>query len=126
MESLGISHYIRGQSGSQVFTLQRAAHFKFVHGDVDCPNCKDLFRTINPIAVPTGAHITRVDLIARRPTDNNHWYRCQQQSKCGVQEFSDVNDPFKSCIGTPALHVWRATDDGVGNVEDDIQVWWEY
>jgi hypothetical protein len=111
-------------SGKQTFTLVRGRDFRFVHGDVDCPNCKNMYcARLSPPA--PGAKITAISVSARRPTVNNHFYRCQVEAKCGVPEFSDPADARQSCIDKPSCNVCRATDDGVPNYEDDIAIEWK-
>jgi len=107
--------------GTQDFTLQRARDYTHVTGNVDCPNCKDLYSALvkPPVA---GAKIVSMEVTGRRPATNNHWYRCQLEAKCGRPEFSDPADPTKDCIGQTSCLVNRATDDGVGSYEDDIRM----
>jgi len=107
--------------GTQDFTLQRARDYTHTGGNVDCPNCKDLYSaTLNPPVA--GAKILSMVVTARRPTTNNHWYRCQVEAKCGRPEFSDPANPTLDCIGKTSCLVNRATDDGVGSYEDDIRM----
>jgi hypothetical protein len=112
---------IKSPSGAQDFTLQRARDFTYTGGNVDCPNCKDMFSALlkPPVA---GATILSMVVTARRPTTNNHWYRCQVEAKCGRPEFSDPANPTVDCIGKTSCLVNRATDDGVGSYEDDIRM----
>jgi hypothetical protein len=106
---------------TQDFTLQRARDYTHTGGNVDCPNCKDMFSaTVSPPVA--GATIVRMDWLARRPTNNNHWYRCQVEARCGRPEFSDPNNPEVDCLGKASCLVNRATDDGVGGYEDDIRM----
>lgn len=106
------------------FTLQRARDFHYFGGNLDCPKCKDGF--VARIAPPApGARIITVTWLARRPVANNHWYRCGVEAKCGVPEFGDPADPRLNCDGKTACNVYRATDDGVGNYEDDILMDWQ-
>jgi hypothetical protein len=107
-------------AGSQNITLQRARDYHHSGGNVDCPNCKDMYSAL--IVVPGGAKITAISTTGQRPTANNHWYRCQKQASCGRPEFSDPNDSRLDCIGKSQCFVNRASDDGVGNYEDDISV----
>jgi hypothetical protein len=109
------------RTGTLDFTLQRVRDFHYSGGDVDCPNCKDMFtaRIAPPVA---GTVITSVTVIARRPTSNNHWFRCQVEARCGRPEFSDPNDARLDCIGKTVCDVNRATDDGVPGYEDDIRM----
>jgi hypothetical protein len=107
--------------GTQDFTLQRARDYTRTGGNVDCPNCKDLFSaTVNPPAV--GDTITSMEVTGRRPEDNNHWYRCQVEVRCGRPEFSDPANPTEDCLGKTSCLVNRASDDGVGSYEDDIRM----
>jgi hypothetical protein len=103
------------------FTLQRVRDFHYSGGDVDCPHCKDMFtaRLTPPLA---GAVIISMTVTARRPTKNNHWYRCGVETQCGRPEFSDPDDPRLTCIGRTACNVNRVTDDGVPAYEDDIRM----
>jgi len=106
---------------TQNFTLQRARDFHVAGGPVDCPNCKVLMvATIRPSA--PGAKIVSIRVAARRPTSNNHFYRCQHEASCGVPEFADPNDARLDCIGKLSCNIFRATDDGVGTPEDDIEM----
>lgn len=105
---------------TQKYTLQRARDYHHGPSPVDCPNCKDYFYAL--IVVPGGAQVTSIQWLARRPTVNNHWYRCEVEAKCGTPEFSDPSDSRLSCVGKSQCYVNRASDDGVGNYEDDIQV----
>jgi hypothetical protein len=93
---------------------------------VDCPpvggGCKSEFYSTKPLTSPAGTVITAVEVLLRKPERNNHWYRCEVVAACGVAEFSDIKQPNKSCIGTPACLVWRATDGARG--EDTIRVSW--
>jgi len=108
-------------SSTENFTLQRARDYHFVAGNVDCPNCKDMYcSTLHPNAM--GAKIISIETVAQRPTSNNHWFRCQFAAKCGRPEFSDPNDARFDCAGKTSCNVCRATDDGVGNYEDDIRM----
>jgi hypothetical protein len=102
------------------YTLQRARDYQYAGGNVDCPNCKDWYHSL--IVIPGGGKITAIQWIARRPTVNNHWYRCFVEARCGVGEFSDPNDGRQDCIGKSQCFVNRATDDGVGGYEDDFDV----
>jgi hypothetical protein len=103
------------------FTLQRARDFTFAGGNVDCPNCKDMFcARLQPGTA--GATVVSIKTIAQRPARNNHWYRCEEAAKCGRPEFSNPTDPRESCVGKTACLVCRATDDGVPNYEDDIRM----
>ena len=72
--------------------------------------CKDGFYSTKPITSPSGTTITSIRVVSRSPTTNNHWYRCQVEVNCGVEEFSDVSVHNKSCLGTSSCLVWRATD----------------
>lgn len=111
------------QAGSQTYTLSATIYTYVGPGQpVGCPQCKDLFYTI--LHAPAGTKITNVQILDRRPHTNNHWYRCQAEVQCGVQEFSDVNQHNQSCIGTSACVVWRATDSK-SNQEDDIKLTWQ-
>src|SRR5438270_5543624 len=109
------------KAGAIDFTLQRVRDFHYSGGNVDCPNCKDMFTARITPPVP-GALVTSVTVTARRPNTNNHWYRCQKESRCGRPEFSDPNDARLDCIGKPSCDVNRATDDGNGYYEDDIRM----
>jgi hypothetical protein len=107
--------------GTQDFTLQRARDYQHTGGNVDCPNCKDLYSaTLNPPVA--GAKILSIQTLRQRPEQNRHWYRCQVESRCGRPEFSDPGDPTKDCIGKTSCVVNRATDDGNGYYEDDIRM----
>jgi hypothetical protein len=108
-------------AGTLDFTLQRVRDFHYSGGNVGCPKCKDMFTARIAPPVP-GAVITSVTVIARRPPNNNHWYRCQVEVSCGRAEFSDPNDARLDCLGKTACDVNRATDDGVGGYEDDIRM----
>ncbi len=115
-------------AGSETFILGKADFTHSVPGQpVDCPpvgkKCKDLFISTKPLSSPPGTLITAVEVISRRPTNNNHWFRCQAETICGKPEFSDVADHRKSCIGTSACAVWRAGDDRAGG-EDTIRISW--
>ncbi|HXP51026.1 MAG TPA: hypothetical protein VN922_13795 [Bacteroidia bacterium] len=102
-------------------TLQRARDYHFVSGNIGCPDCKDMYcSTLRPAAA--GAKIVSIETVAQRPTRNNHWYRCQAAVSCGRPEFSDPNDARLDCIGKTSCNICRATDDGVGNYEDDIRM----
>jgi len=91
---------------------------------VDCPNgCKDLYALTNPISVP--GRITSIRVVQRIPPSNNHWSRCEREVPCGVAEFSDVADHTKSCIGSSAFGVWRATNGMTSSEQDVIEVTWE-
>jgi hypothetical protein len=109
------------QAGSQNYTLSAAGDYAYVGPGqpVGCPQCKDLFYAV--LHSPTGTKITSIVVVARRPTKNNHWYRCQLEVECGVQEFSDANQHNQSCVGTSTCIVWRATDSK-SNQEDDIKI----
>lgn len=107
-------------SATHQYTLQRARDYHYGGGNVDCPKCKDWFYSL--IVIPGGAKITSIRWMARRPTVNNHWYRCGVESDCGRREFSDTNDARLDCIGKSACYVNRASDDGVGGYEDDIEI----
>jgi hypothetical protein len=103
------------------FTLQRARDYHFVAGDVGCPDCKDMYcSTLQPAA--SGAKIISIETVAQRPTRNNHWYRCQIAVNCGRPEFSDPKDAKLDCAGKTSCNVCRATNDAIGNYEDDIRV----
>jgi hypothetical protein len=112
------------QAGSQTYTLSAARDYTHVGPGqpVGCPQCKDLFYA--ELRAPRGTKITKIEILDRRPHQNNHWYRCQAEVQCGVQEFSDVNQHNQSCIGTSACIVWRATDSKQ-NQEDDIKITWQ-
>jgi hypothetical protein len=114
---------VMAQAGSQTYTLSAGTYTYVGPGQpVGCPQCKDLFYTM--LHSPAGTKITKVEILDRRPHVNNHWYRCQAEVDCGVQEFSDVNQHSQSCIGTSACVVWRATDSR-GNQEDDVRITWQ-
>jgi hypothetical protein len=124
---LGFSYSLHSRSlspsqpATQDFTLQRARDYTHVGGNVDCPNCKDLFSaTLTPPMA--GAKIISIVWLRRRPTVNNHWYRCQAEAKCGRPEFSNPANPTEECNGQTSCLVNRATDDGVGSYEDDFRM----
>ncbi len=104
---------------TQKYTLQRARDYHHGPSPVDCPKCKDYYYSL--IVAPGGTQIASIQWLARRPTTNNHWYRCEVESNCGTSEFSDPNDSRLSCVGKSQCYVNRASDDGVGTYEDDIQ-----
>jgi hypothetical protein len=110
--------------GSQTYTLSATRDYTHMAGPMGCPDCKDLFYTTVALSSPAGTQITSVEILDRRPHQNNHWYRCEKEVQCGVQEFSDATQHNKSCIGTSACIVWRATDSQ-SNQEDDIRLTWQ-
>ncbi len=112
---------VKAIAGTQDFTLQRARDFHFTAGPVDCPNCKNMFSALVAPPAP-GAKITSITWLQRRPPDNNHWYRCQEEAKCGRPEFSDPNDARLDCVGKTSCFVNRASDDGNGYYEDDFRM----
>jgi len=108
-------------AGAVDFTLQRARDYHFVAGNVDCPNCKDLYSAT--VSVPVaGATITSITYKGGSPTTNNHWYRCGVQARCGVGEFSAPNNAAESCGGQSTCNVNRASDDSFGGYEDYIHM----
>lgn len=111
--------------GGTQYTLTSGTDYThYTVGPVGCPDCKDGFYTTKPISSPAGTTITSIRVVSRSPTKNNHWYRCQVEVNCGMEEFSDVNVHNKSCVGTSACLVWRATDGSNGNEQDVIDVEW--
>ena len=116
----------RPQAGGTQYTLTSGSDYThYTVGPVGCPDCNDGFYTTKPITSPQGTTITSIQVVSRSPTTNNHWYRCQVEVNCGMEEFSDVNQHNKSCIGTSACLVWRATDGSNGNEQDVIDVKWQ-
>jgi hypothetical protein len=113
--------------GGTQYTLTSGTDYTYVGAGkpVGCPQCKDLFFSTKPLSSPAGTTITSIVVTSRSPTKNNHWYRCQREVDCATEEFSDVNVHNKSCIGTPACTVWRATDGRVGSEQDVIDVRWQ-
>lgn len=113
--------------GGSQYTLTSGTDYTYVGPGqpVGCPQCKDLFYTTKAITSPAGTVITSIRVSDRSPKTNNHWYRCQVEVDCGVEEFSDVNVHNKSCIGTSACLVWRATDGREGSEQDVIDVQWQ-
>jgi hypothetical protein len=112
---------VKPLAGKQDFTLQRVRDYHYSGGNVDCPQCKDMYSAYLTPPAP-GAKITAISTTAQRPVANNHWYRCQIKADCGRPEFSDPNDSRQNCIGKTSCYVNRATDDGVGGYEDDIHM----
>ena len=114
--------------GSQKYVLSGDAYTEVGRGGepVDCPpignHCKNLFYSTKPLSSPKGTIITAVDILLRKPGQNNHWYRCEVEASCGVAEFSDLEHHDQSCIGSSSCLVWRATDGARG--EDTIRVSW--
>jgi hypothetical protein len=108
------------QNNTFKITLQRGRDYSHVGGDVDCPNCKDLYCAALPLN--GGTTFVSVQYLGGRPTKNNHWYRCQVQADCGRPEFSYPADPRFECDGKNACNICRATDDGVSIYEDDLQI----
>lgn len=116
----------RAQPGGTQYTLTSGTDYThYTAGPVGCPQCKDGFYTTKPISSPAGTKITSIRVTSRTPTTNNHWYRCQVEVNCGMEEFSDVNVHNKSCLGTSSCLVWRATDGSNGNEQDVIDVQWQ-
>ena len=101
---------------SHNLTLSRARDYRFVAGNVDCPNCKNLFCATFQPPLPN-TRFVNTDYVAMR--SQGHWCRCQVQSKCGRAEFSDPADPKQDCAGKQSCNVCRATDDAT-EAEDDI------
>jgi hypothetical protein len=115
------SDKINRLAGKEDFVLQRVRDYHYSGGNVDCPNCKDMYTAVLTVPAP-GAKITSISTTAQRPAANNHWYRCQVKADCGRPEFSDPNDARLDCIGKSTCYVNRASDDGIGGYEDDIHM----
>ena len=113
--------------GGTQYTLTSGSDYTHDKGNspTGCPQCKDLFYSTKPITSPAGTVITSITVVDRTPKKNNHWYRCQIEVNCGVEEFADVNQRNKSCIGTNACIVYRATDGSTKNEQDVIDVRWQ-
>jgi hypothetical protein len=129
--TIGLVGSAAAQTGSATFVLSSNDYAHIGPGQpVDCPSgkCKDLFYSTRALSAPAGKTITSVEIISRIPADQkqNHWYRCGGAVSCGsVAEFSDLNDHARSCIGTPACMVWRATDGRTGGEIDTIRITWQ-
>jgi hypothetical protein len=107
-------------AGSETLTLSRSRDYHLAGGNIDCPNCKDLYcSTFGPSA---GKTITATRFLRMR--SQGHWYRCQIQLSCGRAEFSDPNVPEQDCAGEANCNICRATDDGT-EAEDDISYDWQ-
>jgi hypothetical protein len=103
---------------TQSLTLSRSRDYRHVGGNVDCPNCKDLYcASIQPPVAGTRLVSTQYKTMRGQ----GHWYRCQVQAKCGRAEFSDPGVPEQDCVGKQSCYVCRATDDAT-EAEDDIVI----
>ena len=111
--------------GTQYILTSGQDYTHYTVGPLGCPDCKDGFYSTKPIQSPPGTKIASITVVARTPTSNNHWYRCQVEVPCGFEEFSDVTDYKKSCVGTAACLVWRATDGSTRMEQDTINVTWQ-
>jgi hypothetical protein len=113
--------------GGTQYTLTSGRDYTHDAGNspTGCPQCKDLFYSTKPITSPSGTVITSITVVDRTPKKNNHWYRCQVEVNCGVEEFADVNQRNKTCIGTNACVVYRATDGSEKTEQDVIDVRWK-
>jgi len=111
----------KADRGAMSLTLVRSRDYHYASANVDCPNCKDMYcATVEPPS--RGEHIVSIEWIRRRPVNNNHWYRCQVEAKCGRPEFSDPQDAREDCTGKSQCNICRATNDGVPNYEDDFEM----
>ena len=121
---------VKGAPGGTQYTLTSGTDFTPVNAPghpVGCPQaCSTLYAITNPIYSPPGTVITSIQVASR--TQHTPWHRCQVEIACGVEEFSDVNDHHRSCIGTRGCGVWRAWQaqgSQPGSEQDVINVTWQ-
>ena len=102
----------------EVITLSRSRDYRQVQLARSCPTCRLLAADIRPSR--TGATI--VDVAVVSSTTSGHWFRCPAGLRCGVPEFSPIDQQNVSgCTGQRACRVWRLTDDDA-EAHDAIQI----
>jgi hypothetical protein len=102
----------------EIITLFRSRDYRQVQLARGCPACKLLAADIRP----TRAGATIVDIGVVSTTTSDHWFRCPAGLRCGVPEFSPVDQRNVSgCAGQRACRVWRLADDDA-EARDAIQI----
>jgi len=101
---------------TEVLQLTRFGNYHLILGNVDCPNCKDLFYAVLTPALP----VSSFDSVAYLRSENaGHWYRCSVQTNCETLEFTPTTARSKdtSCRGATTCVIWRVTDDGTQSTD---------
>jgi hypothetical protein len=102
----------------EVITLFRSRDYRQVQLARSCPTCTLLAADVRPSR--TGATI--VDVVVVSSTNSGHWFRCPAGLRCGVPEFSAIDQQDVSgCSGQRACRVWRLTDNDA-EARDAIQI----
>jgi hypothetical protein len=105
----------------EVITLFRSRDYRQVQLARSCPACRLLAADIRP----TRAGATIVDVAVVSTTTSGHWFRCPAGLRCGVPEFSPIDQRNVSgCAGQRACRVWRLADDDA-EARDAIQITYE-
>jgi hypothetical protein len=103
---------------TEVITLFRSRDFHQVQVAQSCPACRLLAADIRPARA--GATIVDVGVVSSTPA--GRWFRCPAGYKCGVPEFSPVDqDKVSGCAGQLTCRVWRLAEDDA-EARDVIQI----
>jgi hypothetical protein len=102
----------------EVLTLYRSRDYRLVELGRGCPACRLYAADIRP----TRSDATILDVAVVSSGGSGNWQRCPAALKCGVPEFSPLDQRnFSGCAGQSACRVWRLAEDE-GEARDAIQI----
>lgn len=109
-----------GKPVSEVISLWRSRDYRLVQLGKGCPGCGLYSAELRPS--DPGAVVVSVATVS---SSGAGWQRCPANLRCGVYEFSPVDNAMVSgCTGVSACRIWRLAETDV-DASDVVQVTWQ-